>query len=181
MAAAMLPLAGCGSKEDASSEPAAVAPGEEKSIDDVKREAGKLIRPEPGAYKQTVEIVDMQVPGLPDSASAQMKNMMKKVETHTLCITEEDAEQSYKDMFENVGQDGDCSYTKFDVSGGRLDAQMQCSTPESGQATMTMNGTVGETNSDIMIGMDVTGSQGPMGNMKMKMHMISERTGECAS
>ena len=48
LAAMMLPLAGCGSKESA--EDTATASGEEKSIEDVKREADKLIKPQPGAY-----------------------------------------------------------------------------------------------------------------------------------
>ena len=86
LAAMMLPLAGCGSKESA--EDTATASGEEKSVEDVKREADKLIKPQPGAYKQTVEMVDMQIPGLPPEAAEQMKTMTAKVETHTICITD---------------------------------------------------------------------------------------------
>lgn len=179
LAAMLLPLAACGSKESA--EDTAAASGEEKSVEEVKREADKLIKPKPGAYKQTIEMVDMQVPGLPPEAAEQMKAMTAKVETHTICITDEDAENSFKDMFDNVGKGEECQFNRFNVVGGKLDAEMTCATPDSGQATMSMNGTVTETSSDIMVGMDMKGGEGPMANMTMKMHMTSERTGECAS
>jgi hypothetical protein len=124
-------------------------------------------------------MLDMQFEGLPKEAADQMMGMRPRIQTHTICITDEEAEQGYKDMLRNVGEDGECTYTKFDVSGGKLDAEMHCTMPNQGDATMTMNGTVGRTNSDVMIGMNVKGSQGRMGDMTMKMHMISERVGDC--
>ncbi|MCJ2180581.1 DUF3617 domain-containing protein [Novosphingobium album (ex Hu et al. 2023)] len=180
MGAVMLTLAACGSKEEAPGESTA-ASGETRSADDVAHEAAKLNRPKPGSYKQTIEILDMEIPGLPKEAAGQMKAMTGKPQVQTICITDADTEKGYKEMLQNVGKGGDCTYSKFDVAGGRLDAQMHCKTEGQGEATMTMNGTVSETGSDVMVGMDVTGGQQPMGAMKMKMHLTTERVGDCAS
>ncbi|MCT2398119.1 DUF3617 domain-containing protein [Novosphingobium mangrovi (ex Huang et al. 2023)] len=180
LTAAMLPLAACGSKEEAASENAASS-GEAKSIEEVQSAAGKLERPRPGSYKQTIEILDMQIAGLPEGMAEQMKTMGPKAQTHTICITDEDTDKGYKDMLQNVGKGGNCTYSKFDVSGGKLDARMHCTMPDSGEATMTMNGTVSETGSDVMIGMNTKGGQAPMGDMKMTMHLTTERVGDCAS
>ncbi|MCJ2188973.1 DUF3617 domain-containing protein [Novosphingobium beihaiensis] len=180
-----LPLAACGSKEEAKSESAAPSAAETAgtpmSADEAAQAAARLERPRPGSYKQTIEVMDLQIAGLPENAASQMKGMIRKTDTHTFCITDEDNDDGYKDMLQNAGQGGDCTYSKFDVAGGRLDAQMHCAMPGQGDAVMTMNGTVSETGSDVIIGMDVTGGQPPMGNMKMKMHMIAERVGDCPS
>ncbi|WP_245656161.1 DUF3617 domain-containing protein [Novosphingobium naphthalenivorans] len=180
LAAAMLSLAGCGSKQEAPGESAAPA-GETKSAQDVAHEAAKLDRPKPGAYKQTIEILDMEIPGLPREAASQMKAMTGKPQVQTICITDADTDKGYKEMLQNVGKGGDCTYSKFDVAGGRLDAQMHCTTEEQGEATMTMNGTVSETGSDVTVSMDVTGGKESAGAMKMKMHLTTERIGDCAS
>lgn len=180
LAAAALSLAACGSKEEAPGE-GAVSSGETRSADDVAHEAAKLDRPKPGSYKQTIEVLEMNIPGLPKEAAEQMKAMTAKTQVQTICITDEDTDKGYKEMLQSVGKGGDCSYSKFDVAGGRLDAQMHCKTEGQGEAAMTMNGTVSETGSDITVGMDVTGGQQPMGAMKMKMHLTTERIGDCAS
>ncbi|MEJ2409799.1 MAG: DUF3617 domain-containing protein [Novosphingobium sp.] len=180
LVAAMLSLAACGSKEEAA-EKSPVAAGETKSADDVAHEAVKLERPRPGSYKQTVQVLEMDIPGMPKDAADRLKSMTGNTRTYTVCITDEDMDKGYKDMLRNVGKEGDCTYSKFDVAGGRLDAQMHCSSPGEGEATITVNGTVSETGSDLTIGMDVAGGKVPMGARKIKMRQISKRVGDCTS
>lgn len=169
-AGAMLSLGGCGSKEEASGP---------KSMEEVKQEAAQLERPEPGQYKQTVEITRLEVPGMPKEAAEQMKAMMTASQESVICLTKEDTDKGYRDMFKDVGKGNQCSYSRFDVDGGKLDAQMDCASAQEGTATMKINGSVSPGGSDVTIDMDVKGGQQPMGNMKMTMHMTTQRVGDC--
>ncbi|HUD28632.1 MAG TPA: DUF3617 domain-containing protein [Novosphingobium sp.] len=167
-----LALAGCGSKDEAGD-------GAPKSTEQVKQEAAKLVRPEPGEYRQVVEITRMEVPGMPAEAAEQMKSAMKATQEGTFCLTKADADRGFKDMFNDVGKGNQCTYSRFDVDGGTLDAQMECQSQQQGKATMKMNGTVSEQGSDITVAMDTTGGPPPMGTMKMTMHMTTTRLGDC--
>lgn len=180
--ALVLALGACGSKDEAGSE--STTSGEDsapKSVEDLKAEAAKLERPEPGKYKQTVEILQMEMPGLPKAAQDQMAAMQPKTQVSEICLTEKDTEEGFKDMFKDLGKGGECTYDKFDVSGGTLDARMTCQIPQQGKAVMTVNGAASKTGSDVTVAMDMSGGSSPMGNMKMKMHMTTERIGDCAS
>ncbi|WP_232493033.1 DUF3617 domain-containing protein [Novosphingobium kaempferiae] len=171
-AAAALALAACGSKDDTAAE----GP---KSAEAVKQEAAKLETPDPGEYKQTVEITRFEVPGMPKEAADQMKAMMTAKQESTLCLTKADAEKGYRDMFKGVGKGNECSYSKFDVDGGRLDAQMDCQSAQEGKAVMKLKGTVSRDGSDVTVDMDTSGGTAPMGTMKMTMHLTTTRLGEC--
>ncbi|AXB75741.1 DUF3617 domain-containing protein [Novosphingobium sp. P6W] len=169
---AALALAGCGSKDDAKD-------GAPKSIEQVKKEADKLVKPEPGEYRQVMEIKSLEVPGMPKEAAEQMKGAMKASQEGTFCLTKADADRGFKDMFNDVGKGNQCTYSKFDVDGGALDAQMECQSQQAGKAVMKMKGTVTEKGSDVTVAMDTNGGPPPMGTMKMTMHMTTTRLGDC--
>lgn len=178
----VLALSACGSKEEAGGDAATTSEeGGPKSIDELQAEAAKLERPEPGKYKQTVEILQMEIPGLPKQAQDQMAAMQPKTQVSEICLTANDAEEGFKDMFKDLGKGGECTYDKFDVSGGKLDARMTCNIPGQGRAVMLVNGAATTTGSDVTVSMEMSGGSSPMGNMKMKMHMTSERVGDCTA
>jgi len=167
-----LAIAGCGSKDTAKD-------GEPKSAKEVQQEAAKLVRPEPGEYRQVMEIKSFDVPGMPKEAAEQMKGMMKAAQEGTFCLTKADADRGFKDMFNEVGKGNQCTYSKFDVDGGALDAQMECQSQQQGKAVMKMTGTVTAEGSDVTVAMDTTGGPPPMSKMKMTMHMTTTRLGDC--
>lgn len=172
-------LAGCGSKEDAArSEPSG---GKAPSVEEMKQEAARLVKPEPGLYTRTMTVESLEVPGMPEAAAAQMRAMMGKDRTDSFCLTKEEAEKGFRDMFDNVDEARKCQYDRFSVSGGTLDAQMTCAHASQGTAVMTLNGTASSTSSDVTMTMKVTGAPAPMREMNMKMHMVSARTGDCPS
>lgn len=174
LAGLALPLAACGSKEEAAE------PGEPASMAEVREEAAKLERPRAGQYRQTMEMVEVDIPGMPKEAADQMKAMMQKAQTRDFCLTAEEADKGFRDMFNDVGRDNEqCTYSRFDVSGGNLDARMDCKTPGGGTGVITLAGDVSENGSDVTMSMDVKGGNEPMGTMKMKMHMKTERLGDC--
>lgn len=167
-----LSLGGCGSREEAED----TGP---KTMAQAQEEAKKLERPEPGQYKQTVEITKMEVPGMDAKQAEQMKGMMQAGQEHTFCLTSEEADKGFKDMFDEVGKGGECSYSRFDVSGGTLDAVMNCKSQAEGQAKITLHGKVEGQGSDVTVGIEQSGSAMPMGNMKLAMHMTTQRIGDC--
>lgn len=172
-AGAFLSLGGCGSGNEAESP---------KSMAEVKQEAAKLVHPQPGQYKQIVEIRQIDIPGMPKEAAERMKAMMETRQDREFCLSKDEADKGFRDMFDRVGkQDDTCTYAKFDVDGGTLDARMECKAGQGATGTIDLHGTVGETASDITMAMDVSGGSAPMGNMKMKMHMSLQRMGACKS
>jgi len=171
LAVAVGALAACGSKDGADEGP--------KPVEEVKQEAAKLERPEPGEYRQTVDILEMDIPGMPKQAAEQMKSAMKASQQNTFCLSKEDADKGYRDMFRDMGKGKECSFSRFDVDGGRLDAQMNCQSQQQGKMTMVLNGTVTTQGSDVTVAMDMSGQPAPMSTMKMKMHLTTTRVGEC--
>lgn len=167
-------LAGCGGKDDA---------GAPKSQEEVKQEAAQLERPEPGEYRQVIEITKLEVPGMPAQAAQQMKAAMQSAKETTFCLTPADAEKGFRDMFKDIGRGKECSYSTFDVSGGRITAQMDCKaepgSAEQGSMTMKLAGTVTSQGSDVTVDMDMKGQPAPMPSMTMAMHLTTKRLGEC--
>lgn len=150
-----------------------------KSMEEAKQEAAKLDRPKPGQYSQKMQVTKFEVPGAPPQMAAQMQAAMGQAQEHSFCLTEEMAGKGFRDMFDKVGKDGACKYDRFDVSGGKLDAVLQCQNARDGKGTITMTGTVTPEGSDVTVTIDQQGGQPPMGNAKIGMHLVSQRTGDC--
>ncbi len=113
------------------------------------------MKPQPGKYRVTSDLGGMKT----------------NVE---YCLTEEEANRGFEEMMQE-GQEGDCSYEKFELAGNDLDAVLVCKT-EAGDMRMTMAGEVSPTASDLEIGM--SGSMGGM-NVDMTMKAKQERIGDC--
>lgn len=175
--AAALALSACGSKDESKNTgPQDTGP---KSMAEAREEAKKLDRPDPGEYKQTIEVTRLDIPGMDPKQAEAMKGMMKASQEHTFCLTPADAEKGFQDMFDEVGKGGECSYSRFDVAGGTLDAVMNCKNANEGTATIALKGKVSANGSDVTVSMDQSGSKNPMGDVKMTMHMTTARLGDC--
>ncbi|MEO1489966.1 MAG: DUF3617 domain-containing protein [Pseudomonadota bacterium] len=109
-------------------------------------EASGLVTPQPGLYKVTSNVAGRDI-------------------TLEQCITPEMVDGGYEEMMKE-NQDGECSYDKFEMSGGNLDAVLVCQT-EQGPMTMSMKGTVSATSSDVemqMAGMTIRSQQERIGD-----------------
>lgn len=150
-----------------------------KTTEQAKQEAAKLERPKPGLYGQAMTVTKFDIPGAPPEVANAMKQAMAKGQEHQFCLTQEMADKGYRDMFDKVGGEGDCKYDRFDVSGGKLDAVIQCANAAEGKGTITMSGTVSEDGSDVNLSMEQQGGKAPMANTKIAMHVVSKRIGDC--
>lgn len=130
------------------------------------------MKPTPGQYESQIELLSMDIPGMPANMMGMMKGMF---ETKTkICITAEEVEEGWKDALRK-SQDGECKYESFSASGGQMDAVMVCDT-ENGKMTMEMSGTGTSTTSDVTMKMSGNMGTGP-GSMSMRVKQ--KRLGDC--
>lgn len=174
MLACTVALAGCNKGPDINVKNASVGDVAEK----VRQAAGDgLISP--GRWESKISVLDLEAPGLPPQYAQQMKQTMAKVQggVITTCLTEADVKKPKEDFF--AGRGKNCRYDHFTMSGGKVDAQMNCAASEGGTMTMDVDGSYSPDSYEATMSMAMTGGQGRMGGMKMKSHTESHRVGEC--
>jgi hypothetical protein len=166
-------LAGCGDKAGESGEGAV-------SNEEAAARAEGMVQPQPGQYRTSLELLEFDIPGMTDQMKAQMRSIVggEFAKGNTYCLTpEEAAANGPKRMAENMAE-GNCSFSKFDVSAGTLSADMQCTGDDGLTSHVLMNGMMTQTSSDMTMTMnqDMEG----VGQVRMKIRAKSERTGDCA-
>ena len=138
-----------------------------------------VVMARPGQYTATSEMIELDIPGVSDEMVAMMRNQMQQgamTET-SFCLTEEEAARGREEMLKGLSE-SNCNVTRFDASGGSIDALMQCDDPQGMNGTVAVNGTIGEDSSDIVMEFD---QQVPgMDAAHIKMRVKSQRTGECS-
>jgi hypothetical protein len=170
-AVSTLMLAACGG--EAGSEG-----GESLSIEEVTEIAqDSAIKPEPGQYSVTTEVLEVNIPGAPEGMADMMGSTMAS-NAHSYCLSQEDVDNGFEEMARQSQEGGDCTFERFNIDGGDMDAKMVCNMQGQGQMTMTMNGTGSSTSSEMDMTMEgnITG----VGKMNMRMKVTHERTGDCA-
>lgn len=130
------------------------------------------MKPQPGKYNSDITLIDADIPGLPKQMLGMIKKRMSR--STEICLTAEEVEEGYKQALART-QDGECTYERFNATGGTIDAVMICESPN-GPMTMTMNGTGTPTNSDVT--MNVVGNMG-QGEGSMTMRVVQTRIGDC--
>ncbi|MDJ0978731.1 MAG: DUF3617 domain-containing protein [Erythrobacter sp.] len=130
------------------------------------------MKPLPGQYQSRLELISAEIPGMPANMTEMMKGMLER--SITICVTPEEVEEGYKEALRK-SQDGECRYNSFTATGGRIEAEMVCST-DMGEMTMVMSGTGSPTASDVT--MQMTGEMGG-GPGSMTMRVRQNRLGDC--
>jgi len=173
LAAAIL-LAACGGDTDADGDG-------ELSADEIAAEAEGMVQPRPGQYRTSLELLEFDAPGIPDSAKQQMQAAFEQglAEGNTFCMTEADAaENGPREMVEQLAEN-DCEMKNFQVSGGSVVAEMQCPSEGGGTSSVKMEGEMTAESSTMT--MDMSQEMAGMGAMNMKMRVNSERIGDCTA
>lgn len=173
--AAAIALAGCGSD-------GADADGDGKiSTGEVAAEVEGAVTPLPGQYESKVQLLEMEMPNMPGVDTEQMKKTMQSSMNSTAqhCVTAKDAQNAAKQMIQTPENDS-CSYTKFDVSGGNVEAVMACKNPDGSTSNMQLAGQIGREQSHMVMDLDqaLPGVPGG-GKSHFKMQVDSRRIGEC--
>ncbi len=92
----------------------------------------------PGKWQMTMIIENMSMPGMPPEALAMMKG---RPTVTTYCMTPEEAKADPKKM---LAADKSCKMNRFNMSGGKMLADMSCKTDQ-GPANIVVEGSYTET------------------------------------
>ena len=163
-------LAACGNDPEIKMENASVA-----EVAQEMREEGTAKFINPGKWQQTVSVLEIEAPGMPDNVRAGMKQAMGKAQVHEVCLTPEQARSPKEDFF--AGADKNCRYEHFNWGDGKIDLKLDCKHPQAVQ-TMAM---VGSYSPDAYT-MTMTATNkggGPMEQLVMKMKVDAKRVGAC--
>ena len=130
---------------------------------------------QPGLWESKVTVQEMNIPGMPAQYADKMKKSMAEHRNQASrhCIKPEDVKKPKEDFF---GADKSCKYDHFTMGGGKIDVAMVCHQEETAQ-NMNIKGSYTPTSYSIDTSM--TGSGGEQQGMSMKMHVDSQRVGEC--
>lgn len=129
----------------------------------------------PGRWETKIKMTALEMPGMPPELKAAIDSKIGQEQTVFQCLTPEEAAKPSGKFF-GAEANEQCSYDKFDTSGGKIDAVMSCK-GEQGIDKATMSGTY--TAETYKLAMAVDGAAGPTGPMNMKMEMKSRRVGDC--
>lgn len=162
-------LAGCsGGNADADAD----GDGKVSSGEAARQAKDELPKPQPGLYKTTVTVTNIAIPGMPPEMKGHGAGLSRTMED---CLTQDEVDKGFEALVKQ-GQDGECSYEKFDLAGGKLDAVMVCKA-EGREARMEMSGTTTSTSADLeaTMAMAFDGS----GEGTMSFTAKHERIGDC--
>lgn len=171
-----LALSACGG--DADQEP---TEGDSLTVEEVAQQAEEMVRPEPGQYRTSIELVEFNMPGLSETEAQQMQSMLVGTmgQDNAFCLTAEEAEQGPQRMLQELAE-GDCSFSQFDVSSSGMTADMRCVGADGLEARIQMDGTMTSTSSNMVMNVNqsLPGMAGG-GDVNMTMEIDSERIGDC--
>lgn len=165
---ALVALTGCGEAESE-------AAGGGLSRTEVTERARDTVQPQPGQYRAVMQVLEVNIPGAPAGAGDMLRQMMDG-QAREYCLTQEDVDKGYEEMARQ-SQDGDCTFERFDVQGGAIDALMICTGEQSNSIQMAMTGTATPTSS--VMDMTMTGDMTGMGESTLRMKATHERVGDC--
>jgi Protein of unknown function (DUF3617) len=172
--AALLVLGACSSSEDA-----ADAGGSEAEEMAAAAEDGPT--PQAGQYRTTMELLEISVPDAPPEMAQALQQGFGQgaQEANTYCVTPEQAAQSTsrEEVLKNLA-DSNCTVDRYDQSGGRIDAALTCAGDGMMSGEVLLTGTMTETGSDMEMSFKMQVPQA--GEATMRMHMVSERIGDCS-
>ncbi|GGD46601.1 DUF3617 family protein [Erythrobacter arachoides] len=170
----LLALAGCGDTGSADAD----GDGAVSVAEAADRMDDEGMRPQAGRYRVSTEILEFDLPGAPAGAGDMIREQMASGQESEYCLTQADVDEGYEAMARRSQDAGEnCSFSRFDASGGNIDAEMICTMPGQGTMTITMDGEGTATSSVMETAM--RGSIPGMGDMTMRARATHQRIGDC--
>ena len=109
-------MAGCSGGGDADAD----SNGETTASEVAAKVEAEGVKPEPGLYRATITMTGIDIPGMPAEMAGHGSGMVTTTEN---CLTQEDVDKGFEEMLKQ-GQQGECSYERFDIDNGKVDAVM---------------------------------------------------------
>ena len=136
---------------------------------------------QPGMWETTVQFNSVDLPGASPQELAQMRMMMSRPQTHSECITPEQAADPVQRMM-NAGNSGNaCRFSDSTFANGVIRVHGSCQAQGRGTANTIMEGSFTATTIQANITSEMhapPGTQGPQ-SARMSGTMSAHRTGDC--
>ncbi len=155
------------------------------SVEDVVKATSNAQALNPGKWSTSTQVVAVEMPGAPAQSKVMLdalsKAMIGKTTVSENCVTPEQAKKPDASMFAGANS-GACTFEKFSMAGGKMDAVMACAQP--GKPTgmkMTMDGQYGGDTYALNSEIHMSGGPG-MANgtgMTVKVTNTGKRLGKC--
>jgi hypothetical protein len=131
----------------------------------------------PGKWKQTVKLLEMNSPGMRPEMAEAMKRATGQTQVHESCLTAEQASRPREDFFTGAGKN--CRYEHFNWGDGKIDLKLNC-TEDQGVQSMELVGTYKPDSYQMAMTANTKGMSAGQ-TMTMKMQVDAERIGECTA
>lgn len=131
---------------------------------------------QPGKYRTTVGVEQLEIADMPPAAADQLKAMMGEAAAETSCLTPERAARGVDVIKEQIAR-GKCRFDRFDAQGGKLDASFSCQTGDRMEMRATSSGTYSNTGLSVRVDGKLTGPGGR--SMHIVQTIETARVGEC--
>ncbi len=183
VSAAALALAACGGAD--STEETAAATGEVSVTNATAEQVAAQVQAartrnpmQAGQWEQQLEIVSVELPGVPEGPQRTMAEQMANAGARTVnrCVTEEEANRVNLDALGGVGRN--CFYHRLRIADGEIDARFTCTTPGGDTVESTMDGKLAGDEMDLTIDSSTELANTP-GSIDMKLRISGRRTGDC--
>ena len=125
-----------------------------------------------GQWEVRSTVLDIDMPGAPPGMAAMMKGKPTVVRH---CVTPEQAAQGPQEMLK--GSQGQCRFSRYDMTGGRINAVMECS----GQGSQMTSTTIGTYSADSYQAESSMTTTGPAGKMTMRVSGSGKYLGPCGA
>jgi hypothetical protein len=149
------------------------------SKEEVAREA-KAIKFKPGQWQNTVKVLNLSFEDSPLPAVMQKQIIQKKVgqvQTASNCLTKEQAAKPGADFIAGL-ESGECTYKKFDLSDGRIDANIVCKGEKPGKNDeIRLSGNYSSTAFEME--MNIIALSDLAGKATTRVSNSAKRIGEC--
>lgn len=170
--AAAFALSACGDSGSADTDGDGVISGEEAAA----AFASSPMPMRPGEWEQSVQLTDIQIPGMSEQELQLMRSFMGNAMTVSSCMTAEDMKDPDPEMF-GGDDESDCKFDQFDRRGNAIAMKMTCNSDDGGVMNMTLSGEFAAEAYAMDLETRVTGGQTDGAVMKGKLS--SRRLGDC--
>lgn len=146
----------------------------------VKRQAASLPQPLPGRYRSETRLVQLDLPGTGKEDARLLQQRMSAVQPQVrmLCLTMAEAQQGFAPLVRQM-QQGACTVSRFDTTGGRLDAEMICPLDGGGTSRIALSGTAQQRESTLDMRITQSAPSIPGGRMVLDMEVRNRWIGTC--
>jgi len=142
---------------------------------------GTAVSLQPGQWETAIQFASIEVPGAPEAEIAQFRSMMGRPQTHSGCITPQDAANPSNKIMNPQGENRGCQFNENTFAGGTIRVHATCQAPMGGTMQMNMDGSYTATTMQATINQEMhapPNTPGPQ-TIRMSGNLTAHRTGDC--